>query len=489
MTVKNIWLSFFVLLSLTLNSQVTELWNVSPSGGLNQHGLIYKVNGDGSGFEELVSMDSLNADNLCSELTLSQGYVYGFAYQDSTVFLYRINTSSHQYERLADLPFKNFQSRQFSHLTYVGDKFYFFSRYGANTGNGGIFTYDPMLQTIQYLVSPSTQTGFFNFTGRMVHFDGGLYGISNGGQFNMGNIFKYDINANLLTAVYHFGGTGKAAYPITDLIAIDNYNLLGFSSDTSSPLNLNSNFIYLFNIAASTVYEWRSLSNLDGTHIARQIALGTDGFVYASARHGGAFGCAPPKDYGCGTLIRYRPSDNTFEKLYDFYNPSDGTHWSYTNYNYFNSGLTFGYDGNVYSTAGNSADSYAYSFNITTKVFTNILSNYLKTPPLTPSGYYNFVNVTNGYLNVNSESISNIDIKVYPNPATQLVNIELRTEENLGVATFEIFDLVGRRQYKSSYDEKLFQVNVEGLTDGLYCWKYSTAKGIKTGKLLIATHD
>jgi hypothetical protein len=221
-------------------------------------------------------------------------------------------------------------------LTYVEDKFYFFSRYGANTGNGGIFTYDPMLQTIQYLVSPSTQTGFFNFTGKMVHFDGGLYGIGNGGQLNMGTIFKYDINANLLTAVYHFGGTGKAAYPITDLIAIDSYNLLGFSIDTSSPLNLNSNFIYLFNIAASTVYEWRSLSNLDGTHIARQIALGTDGFVYASARHGGAFGCAPPKDYGCGTLIRYRPSDDTFEKLYDFYNPSDGTHWSYTNYNYFN---------------------------------------------------------------------------------------------------------------------------------------------------------
>ena len=487
MTVKNIWLSFFVLLSLTLNSQVTELWNVSPSGGLNQHGLIYKVNGDGSGFEELVSMDSLNADNLCSELTLSQGYVYGFAYQDSTVFLYRINTSSHQYERLADLPFKNFQSRQFSHLTYVGDKFYFFSRYGANTGNGGIFTYDPMLQTIQYLVSPSTQTGFFNFTGRMVHFDGGLYGIGNGGQFNMGTIFKYDINANLLTAVYHFGGTGKAAYPITDLIAIDNYNLLGFSSDTSSPLNLNSNFIYLFNIAASTVYEWRSLSNLDGTHIARQIALGTDGFVYASARFGGYYGCTPIQDYGCGTLIRYRPNDDFFEKLYDFQNVLVGPD-PYNNYNFFNPGVTLGYDGNIYSTAGAIDYSYAYQFNIGTKTMIKIL-DHVDSTMLADNGYFNFVNVTNGYLDINAESISNIDIKVYPNPATQLVNIELRTEENLGVATFEIFDLVGRRQYKSSYDEKLFQVNVEGLTAGLYCWKYSTAKGTKTGKLLIATHD
>jgi hypothetical protein len=70
-----------------------------------------------------------------------------------------------------------------------------------------------------------------------------------------------------------------------------------------------------------------------------------------------------------------------------------------------------------------------------------------------------------------------------------VVNIELRTNEHLGNSTFEIFDLLGRRQYKSSSDEKLFQANVQDLTAGLYCWKYSTVKGIKTGKLLISTHD
>lgn len=445
MMVKNIWLSFFVLLSVALNSQVTELWNVSPSGGLNQHGLIYKVNGDGSGFEELVSMDSLNADNLCSELTLSQGYVYGFAYQGASAFLYRVNTTTRNYEKLINLPTSISSSRHFSKLTGVNGRYYFISASGGTNGYGGLYAYDTTAQTILSLTNFSTQTGFYPIdvnqplSGRingLVFADSSLYGVAVlGGQNGFGTIYKYAPSNNSFEIAFNFGGNNRVAYPITELVVIDDYHLLGFCSDTTKQI-LNKNIIYAFNRKSNYFFEVRELNNFDGVFVVGQIAYAPDGYVYASARHGGAFGCSPPKDYGCGTLIRYRPSDNTFEKLYDFYNPSDGTHWSYTNYNYFNSGLTFGYDDNVYSTAGNSADSYAYSFNITTKVFTNILSNYLKTPPLTPLGYYNFVNVTNGYLNVNSESISNIDIKVYPNPATQLVNIELRTEENLGVATF-----------------------------------------------------
>jgi tricorn protease-like protein len=161
MTVKNIWLSFFVLLSVTLNSQVTELWNVSPSGGLNQHGLIYKVNGDGSGFEELVSMDSLNTDNLCSELTLSQGYVYGFAYQGASAFLYRVNTTTRSYEKVINLPTSISSSRHFSKLTGVNGRYYFISASGGSNGYGGVYAYDTAAQSILSLTDFSTQTGFY----------------------------------------------------------------------------------------------------------------------------------------------------------------------------------------------------------------------------------------------------------------------------------------------------------------------------------------
>ena len=498
MTVKNIWLSFFVLLSLTLNSQVTELWNVSPSGGLNQHGLIYKVNGDGSGFEELVSMDSLNADNLCSELTLSQGYVYGFAYQGASAFLYRVNTTTRSYEKVINLPTSISSSRHFSKLTGVNGRYYFISASGGSNSYGGVYAYDTTTQSILSLTNFSTQTGFYSIAetvstkGRITGLllaDSSLYGVALlGGQFSKGTIYKYTPSTNHFDVVFNFGGNNsKAGYPMSDLIAIDNYSLLGFSSDTNSTSNLNATIIFSFYKSSNSLYEMRQLSNFDGAAVGGQIAYAPDGYVYASARYGGYYGCTPFAGYGCGTLIRFHPIDNTFEKLYDFQNVLTGPD-AYESNNFYNPGVTLGYDGNIYSTAGILYNSYAYQFNISTKTLTKIL-DHVDSTMLANSGYFNFVNVTNGYLDINDESISNIDVKVYPNPATQVVNIELRTNEHLGNSTFEIFDLLGRRQYKSSSDEKLFQANVEGLTAGLYCWKYSTAKGTKTGKLLIATHD
>lgn len=498
MTVKNIWLSFFVLLSVTLNSQVTELWNVSPSGGLNQHGLIYKVNGDGSGFEELVSMDSLNADNLCSELTLSQGYVYGFAYQGASAFLYRVNTTTRSYEKVINLPTSISSSRHFSKLTGVNGRYYFISASGGSNGYGGVYAYDTAAQSILSLTDFSTQTGLYSISnnsstrGRipsLVLADSSLYNVATlGGQFSKGTIYKYTPSTNDFDVVFNFGGNNsKAGYPMSDLIAIDNYSLLGFSSDTHSTTNLNATIIFSFHKSSNSLYEMRQLSNFDGAAVGGQIAYAPDGYIYASARFGGYYGCTPIQNYGCGTLIRYRPNDDFFEKLYDFQNVLVGPD-PYNNYNFFNPGVTLGYDGNIYSTAGAIDYSYAYQFNISTKTLTKIL-DHVDSTMLANYGYFNFVNVTNGYLNINSNVSNSIYVRVYPNPATKVVNVELIADGNKDGSTFEIFDLVGRRLYKLSSDEKFFQANVEDLTAGLYCWKYSSAKGIKTGKLLIATHD
>jgi len=496
---KNIWFVLFLILAVSASSQVTELWNVSPGGGLNQHGLIYKINGDGSGFEEIVSMDSLNADNLCSELTLSQGHVYGFAFRGDSAFLYRVNINTHSYEKVINLPTSISSSRHFSKLTGVNGRYYFVSASGGINGYGGVYAYDTAGQSILSLTDFSTQTGFYPIdntqplnSGRingLIFADSSLFGVAIlGGLNEFGTIYKYNLSNNSFEIAFNFGGNNGVAYPTTELVVIDDYHLLGFCTDTTKQV-LNKNIIYAFNRKSNYFFEVRELNNFEGVYVVGQIAYAPDGYVYASARHGGAFGCSPPKDYGCGTLIRYRPSDDIFEKLYDFYNPSDGSHWSGKNYNYFNSGLTFGYDGNVYSTAGSFSESYAYSFNITTKVFTNILSNYLKSPPLTPSGYYNFVNVTNGYLGINPETISNIDVKVYPNPTNGVVNIELFTDVGFGIYTFEIIDLLGRTMYKTNTTEKTFQVSTEAFSPGLYNWVITQDQETKTGKLLIATHD
>jgi hypothetical protein len=290
MTVKNIWLSFFVLLSVAANSQVSELRNVSPSGGLNQHGLIYKVNGDGSGFEELISMDSLNADNLCSELTLSQGYVYGFAYKGTSAFLYRVNTITRSYEKVINLPNSITSSRHFSKLTGVNGRYYFVSASGGSNGYGGVYAYDTAAQSILSLTDFSTQTGFYSISnnsstrGRipsLVLADSSLYIVATlGGQFSKGTIYKYTPSTNDFDVVFNFGGNNsKAGYPMSDLIAIDNYSLLGFSSDTHSTTNLNATIIFSFYKSSNSLYEMRQLSNFDGAGVGGANSLRT-GWVH-----------------------------------------------------------------------------------------------------------------------------------------------------------------------------------------------------------------
>ena len=495
MMVKNIWLALFTFIIVSANSQLSQLWTAYPNGGINQHGILIKINGDGSGFEELISMDTLDVDNVCCNLTLYGNYVYGFAYKNNVTFLYRVNTASKVYEKLSDLPSEISKSKLLSKLCRLDGRYYFISAHEGSLGYGGLYVYDEVSNTISIVNTLSKQTGFYTGTygqiNGLIVSDSSLYGAATyGGQYSKGTIYRYTPTSNTFEVVYNFGDNkSKAAYPTSEMVATDNFSLFGFSSDTSEDYSLTQTVIYSFDKTTKSLYELRLLSKYEGAVVYGQIAFAPDGYIYAASRHGGDYSCSPPKDFGCGALIRYRPYDNHLEKLYNFSNPLDGSHWSNSNYNYFNPGITFGYDGNLYSTAGNSSDSYAYSFNINTNEFNSILNNYLKHPTLPIGAYYNFVNVTNGYLDINDESIRDIDVKVYPNPAKQLVNIELKTEKNAEVGMFELFDLVGRRLHKITFTEKLFQINVEGLTAGLYCWKYSTVKGTKTGKLLIATHD
>lgn len=480
-----------ILWILTASSQATELWNVSPSGGLNQRGLIYKINGDGSGFEELISMDSLGADNLCGELTLSQGYVYGFAYKDTAAFLYRVNTTTRSYEKLANLPSTISSSRYFSKLTGVNGRLYFIAASGGSNGYGGIYAYDTTTQAILSLVDFSTQTGVYPAARQVVGLvlaDSSLYGAAKyGGEHGVGTIYKYTPSTNVFDVVFNFGGSNsELAFPYTNLVAVDNYTLMGFSMDTLWNV-LAPNAIFGFNKNTNTFFEWRRLNKLDGVDIAPQIIFAPDGFIYASARRGGPDYCVPAKDYGCGMLIRYRPYDDLYEKILEFSNGILG--WPvYHDYNFFTPGITLGYDGNIYSTVGTVDASRAYRFSMIDDTLTIIL-NHEDSIMLADDGYYNFVNVTNGYLGINEPTASGSDFLVYPNPAAKFVTIEDRSSLSSAMYRFKLFDVQGRLVYEQTAHERKITIDLSDFSQGLYFWNCSNLQGGQSGKLSIVTHD
>lgn len=97
--------------------------------------------------------------------------------------------------------------------------------------------------------------------------------------------------------------------------------------------------------------------------------------------------------------------------------------------------------------------------------------------------------------NVSNESIinsnNNIELSIFPNPATSNINIEINNDLKVNSsATIDIIDISGRcvkNIYKGIiYNEKTsIQYNIEELSPGIYFVKIVTSTGTQTAKLIV----
>ena len=80
---------------------------------------------------------------------------------------------------------------------------------------------------------------------------------------------------------------------------------------------------------------------------------------------------------------------------------------------------------------------------------------------------------------------SNVSVKLFPNPATEIAYFEL-TDTPLSKTTFELFDLAGKRIKIEQFDGKTFEFHRGALQSGIYVFKFKAGSAIVgTGKLII----
>lgn len=85
---------------------------------------------------------------------------------------------------------------------------------------------------------------------------------------------------------------------------------------------------------------------------------------------------------------------------------------------------------------------------------------------------------------IHEQQISNI--RVYPNPATHQVNVELENMSNIW--NFQIIDLMGRNlKSKTNLMDNKLQINVEDIPTGIYFYQISSQQGsiLHSGKIII----
>jgi len=89
-------------------------------------------------------------------------------------------------------------------------------------------------------------------------------------------------------------------------------------------------------------------------------------------------------------------------------------------------------------------------------------------------------------LGINQMSL-NIDVSIYPNPATEIINVEL-TSKNNELVSYSLLDVSGRLiesgKWRLNTTNSRFTLNLSDVVKGVYLLKLSTEKGQNTFRVL-----
>jgi hypothetical protein len=86
-----------------------------------------------------------------------------------------------------------------------------------------------------------------------------------------------------------------------------------------------------------------------------------------------------------------------------------------------------------------------------------------------------------------TELNNDIDVKVYPNPVTNFMNLALSLEENSDIQV-EVYDVTGKKVIAKNYEnirQQTLNLNTEALTSGIYSVKIITAEGFTTKSVVV----
>lgn len=311
---------FFVCLLLSAGVHLhveaqPRLLGLSPQGG-DVFGTIYStsINGadlrseyvfDGNpgAFPYFTRLCNGNNGKLYGLTTMGGRYNYGV--------LFSFDTSTHEYQKLIDFDGQNYGSIPRGSLIVASNgKMYGMCNQGGNYGYGTLFEFDVNNNALVKLHDfDGSGTGRFPFSHLVQATNGHLYGLCyQGGLFNEGTLFQYDILNDTVIKHVDFDGSVKGRNPYGSLVQASNGALYGMSYQGGS---MNYGTFFSFEpgtnvFAVKFDFNGTSLgSNPYGTPLQS-----TNGNLYALTYLRGT--------NNFGTLIEYDPVLDTCYKHYDY---------------------------------------------------------------------------------------------------------------------------------------------------------------------------
>ena len=338
------------------------LWGMTSAGGTDTVGTLFKINGDGTGFQSLQSLNastgntptgtllyannnkfygvtetggannkgtifSLDGSNVFTDvhdftgnagnvprgklLQADNGNLYGMTFYDDSIgagVIFKYNPATNHFAKLATFNGTcNGKSPRGSLMQASNGKIYGLCQGGGSSQLGTLFSFDTITNVITNLHSFITSTGFNPFSNLIEASNGLLYGLGMYfGTSGPGTIFSFNTSTNVFTDLIHFN-TADGGFPEGSFIQASNGKLYGLASGGGTNAK---GVLFSYDITGNIISPLVMFNGTNGNQPTGSLIEASNHKLYGMTSLGGA--------NNLGLVFSYNITTSLFTDLFDF---------------------------------------------------------------------------------------------------------------------------------------------------------------------------
>jgi len=472
---KATWKAFILLFTFQVFCITNKAQTPSFLGmnrfGINSEGILFKVNGDGSGFSDLYDfkqyVDSSGLDPFGTLCKAINNKYYGVTYSGGTGSIYSgvifsFDLSTNSYQRLytfgqTSATFPMGYDQNF--IQANNGLLYAMSWGGGLHGGGAIYTLDPSTNAYAEVYQFNKPTGELPHGNFTYTANGKFYGTTfRGGANDSGTVFSYNPNSNVYQMLSGLNSS-TGDFPSCTLVQASNGKLYG---TTVRGGLINQGSIFSLDTGTNLLTKVYDFDTLHGyyTEYSDNAILASDGKIYGTTALGGG--------NGGGVLYSFDPVSNTYNVEYHFTNS--------TGYSSVSAPLQAS-DGNLYgmtNLGGAHGLGVVFRYDLSTHTYTDIMDFDATVSGKNPTG-----GLVELPLGVGIISKQENQFELFPNPAKESVRISCPNP----IDEIRVTDVSGREIQLLKPLQNNYSLQMNG--PGIFFVTVISKGGISTKKIIV----
>lgn len=350
---------------------------------------------------------------------------------------------------------------------------------GGAHNKGVLFRFDPVTNAFEVKVEFNGDNGYAPYGELLQANDGKIYGMTHeGGTANNGVLFQFDPVTSVFTKKFDFDNNATGKYPEGGLIQGNDGKLYGLTSQggniTSASFPDGLGVLFQFDPVTGNLTKKIDFNGTTlGSFPCGSLAKTADGKLYGLTSSGGNISSEFP--LGCGVLFQYDPASSIAEGMFSFNGVENGT--------LPNGSLLAASDGNLYgvtSRGGVYDMGVLFRFDPKASVFVKKTDFKHTTGKYPEYGKLIEIPLVNS---ISTAGSSQMNMHVYPNPATSNVNITLTQPVNN--ATLKLKTISGQCILeKTNISGTQFSITIVDVAKGAYFLEIQTTEYTLRTKLI-----